>query len=57
MRTHKLRLTGANRGNGDRKENLRSLRFLLLKFLRVVIGEEEVSRFSDAITGNCAPLV
>ncbi len=31
MRTGKRNLTGANRANGDRKEILCSLRFLLLK--------------------------
>ena len=94
MRRTKTDSTGANRGNGERKENLCSLRLLLLnsgrdgdadfKFLArdtsptyvdnrallvagkpelreykavFVVGDVEVSQFSDEITVNCAPLV
>ncbi len=65
MKTPKRDLTGANRENGEK--NLCSLRFLLLNSpgkpeLReykavFVVGDVEVSQFSDEITVNCAPLV
>ena len=96
MRRTRSDSTGANRGNGEGKENLCSLRLVLLnsgrdgdadfKFLardtsptyvdnrpllvagkpelreyiptrRDVVGDIEVSQFSDEITVNCAPLV
>ena len=94
MRRTRSDSTGANRGNGEGKENLCSLRLVLLnsgrdgdadfKFLArdtsptyvdnrpllvagkpelreykavFVVGDIEVSQFSDEITVNCAPLV
>ena len=94
MRRTRSDSTGANRGNGEGKENLCSLRLVLLnsgrdgdadfKFLArdtsptyvdnrpllvagkpelreykavFVVGDVEVSQFSDEITVNCAPLV
>ncbi len=94
MRRTKTDSTGANRGNGEGKENLCSLHSLLLnsgrdgdadfKFLArdtsptyvdnrpllvagkpelreykavFIVGDVEVSQFSDEITVNCAPLV
>ena len=64
MKTGKRNLTGANRGNGEGKENLCSLRFLLFKSgqpeLReykagYVKSDTEIGLFSDEVVVNCAP--
>jgi len=56
MKTKTTDSTGGNRGNRDGNQNLCSLRVLLFKSC-FVIGDQEVSKFSDEFMVNCAPLV
>src|SRR5438552_4629661 len=50
MKTRRRNSTGANRGNGERKENLRSLCFLLFKSWPGGVGELDFDKsISDGV--------